>query len=329
VLQVERRTLPGETAELVEARSRLLRMILPTPLEPAPAALAAYAGDDDLWLKREDVHELGMFKWRAALPVVRELAREGHTTIVTSSTGNHGAAVAWACREHGSRAIVFVPPGSTESKLALLRSLDADVRVEGEDFDAAKHHAHVWARSEGLPFFEDGAEPLQYEAYRAIGDEILDQLDAPPAAVVTPIGNGALAGGVGAALARSPATTRVGVVAKDMPVMAESLDAERPVDVGPGSTIADGLAVRVAIPLAVSRLRETVDLMLRVSEREIAAALVTCHEAGVEVEPSAAAALAAARTLDTQGSVVLVITGRNFDPAILERARTDLDSFPD
>jgi threonine dehydratase len=304
-------------------------MSLPTPLEPAPAALAAYAGHDDLWLKREDVHELGMFKWRAALPIVRDLAGEGHTTIVTSSTGNHGAAVAWACREHGSRAIVFVPPGSTESKLALLRGLGADVRIQGEDFEDAKHHANVWARSEGLPFFEDGAEPLQYDAYRAIGDEILDQLAAPPAAVVTPIGNGALAGGIGAALARSPGTTRVGVVAKDMPVMAESFAADRPVDAGAGSTIADGMAVRVAIPLAVSRLRDAVDLMLRVSEREIAAALVACHDAGVEVEPSAAAALAAVRTLETPGSVVLVMTGRNFDPAVLERARTDLDSFPD
>jgi threonine dehydratase len=303
-------------------------MSLPTPLEPAPAALAAYADVDDLRLKREDLHELGMFKWRAALPVVRELAGEGHGTIVTSSTGNHGAAVAWACREHGSRAIVFVPPGSTKSKLALLRSLGADVRVEGEDFDDAKHHAHVWARSEGLPFFEDGAEPLQYEAYSAIGSEILDQLDVPPAAVVTPIGNGALAGGIGAAVARSRGTTRVGVVPKDMPVMAESFEAGRAVDAGAGSTIADGMAVRVAIPLAVSRLRDAVDLMLRVSEREIAAALVACHDAGVEVEPSAAAAVAAARTLDASGPVVLVLTGRNLDPEILARARRDLESFP-
>ena len=63
-----------------------------TPLEHAPAALARFAGLDDLWLKREDLHELGMFKWRAALPVVREL---GQRAVVTSSTGNHGAAVAW------------------------------------------------------------------------------------------------------------------------------------------------------------------------------------------------------------------------------------------
>lgn len=301
-----------------------------TPLERAPAALAAYAGHDALRLKREDLHELGVFKWRAALPVVRELAQEGHDTVVTSSTGNHGAAVAWACREHGSRAVVFVPPGATARKLELLASLGADVRVAGEDFDGAKHAARVWARSDGLPFFEDGAEPLQYEAYRAIGDEILDQLDEPPAAVVTPIGNGALAGGIGASLgARSRSTTRVGVVAREMPVMAASFDAGRVVDVPPGSTIADGLAVRLAIPLAVSRLRDAVDVMLRVSEREIAVALVACHDAGVEVEPSAAAALAGARALDAHGPVVLVLTGRNLDPAVLERARRDPASFSD
>ena len=40
---------------------------LPTPLEPAPASLG---GDRPLFLKREDVHELGAFKWRGALPVL-------------------------------------------------------------------------------------------------------------------------------------------------------------------------------------------------------------------------------------------------------------------
>ena len=297
-----------------------------TPLERAPASLAEYVGHGDLWLKREDVHELGMFKWRAALPVVRELAAEGHGTVVTSSTGNHGAAVAWACREFGSHAIVFVPPRTTERKLALLDDLGADVRVAGADLDDAKHDAKVWARSEGLPFFEDGAEPLQYEAYRAIGDEILAQLESPPVAVVTPIGNGALAGGVGAAVGTR--ALRVGVVTKEMPVMAESVEAGHPVEVGPGSTIADGLAVRVAIPLAVERLRETVDRWVRVSEREIAEALVACHDAGVEVEPSSAAAVAAARTLETSGPEALIITGRNLDPAVLARARTDPGSFP-
>jgi threonine dehydratase len=303
----------------------------PTALEPAPEALAGFAGRRELWLKREDVHELGAFKWRAALPVVTELLGGGAGAIVTCSTGNHGAAVAWACKRVDGTAIVYVPPGATERKLGLLRGLGADVRVAGNDLDEAKDVARAHAEAEALPFFEDGAEPLQYTAYEAIGDEIVDQCPATPAAVMTPVGNGALAGGIGSAIGRRvPAATRIGVVASELPVMAESHDRGGPVDVAAGTTIADGLAVRVAIPLAVERLSTALDQVVRVSERSIAAALVACHDAGIAVEPSAAAAVAAVREgLDVgEGPIVLVMTGRNVDERVLERARRDLDSFP-
>jgi threonine dehydratase len=306
-------------------------METPTPLEPAPAALCDFAGRGDLWLKREDDNEIGVFKWRGALPVVEALARDGHGTVVTASTGNHGAAVAWACRAAGVVAIVFVPPGAAEQKLANPDRLGADVRVAGRDLDEAKDAARAFADENGLRFFEDGAEPLQYEAYEAIGDEIADQCTTALAAVVVPIGNGALAAGVGAALARrSPETLRIGVVAKDMPVMAESYESGRPLEHDSGSTIADGLAVRVAIPLAVARIDGAVDRMVRVAERELASALAACHDAGVRIEPSAAAALAGVRhTPPTEGACVLVITGRNVDETLVERARADLASFPD
>lgn len=301
--------------------------MLPTPLEQAPEAICAFAGRGELWLKREDVHELGVFKWRGTLPVVSELVAEGHTSVVTSSTGNHGAAVAWACRRLGAKAIVFVPPAASARKLALLESLEADVRIAGNDLDEAKDAARAYAVEAGLRFFEDGAEPLQYEAYAAIGQEIVDQCPSPPAGVVTPIGNGALAAGVGAAIGRlTPATVRVGVVTEEMPVMAASYNAGAVVEAPAGVTMADGLAVRVAIPLAVERLRSAVDLMLRVSERSIAEALVACHDAGIAVEPSAAAALAAVRAqhaVGGEGPVVLVMTGRNVDPDHVRRARSD------
>ena len=308
-------------------------METPTRLERAPDALCDFVGRADLWLKREDENELGVFKWRGALRVVEALARDGYEAVVTASTGNHGAAVAWACRTVGVRAIVFVPPGAAERKLANLERLGADVRVAGGDLDEAKDVARGFANEAELRFFEDGAEPLQYDAYEAIGDEIADQCPVAPIAVVTPIGNGALAAGIGAAIARrSPGTTRVGVVAKEMPVMAESHESGRPLELESGSTIADGLAVRVAIPLAVERLRDAVDRMVRVPEREIAEALVACHAAGIPVEPSASAALAGARHLTKlggEGAYVLVLTGRNVDEALVERARDDLASFPD
>ena len=253
---------------------------------------------------------------------------QGHKAVVTSSTGNHGAAVAWACKKLGATATVFVPPAANARKLELLESLGADVRVAGHDLDEAKDAARVYAETESIRFFEDGAEPLQYEAYEAIGEEIVDQCPSPPAAVLTPIGNGALAGGVGAAIGRlSPTTLRVGVVTEQMPVMAASHDAGRVVEAPAGTTVADGLAVRVAIPLAVERLSTTVDVMLRVSEQDIVQALVACHDAGVAVEPSAAATLAAMRTrpgLAGDGPVVLVMTGRNVDPELVARERAHL-----
>ncbi|MGH3137976.1 MAG: threonine ammonia-lyase [Gaiellaceae bacterium] len=309
-------------------------METPTPFEQAPEALAAFAGRDDLWLKREDVNEIGVFKWRGALPVVEELARRGHEAVVTASTGNHGAAVAWACRQAGIRAVVFVPPGAAEPKLANLDRLGADVRVAGHDLDEAKEFARTYAEQAALQFFEDGAEPLQYDAYGAIGAEAIEQCPLPPAAVVTPIGNGALAGGIGVAVARlAPGATRVGVVAREMPVMADSHAAGYAVEAQNGSTIADGLAVRVAIPLAVERLRAALDVMVRVSEREIALSLAACHDAGVPIEPSAAAAVAAVRRRpeigEGGGPIVLVLTGRNVDATLVERARQHVHSFPD
>lgn len=112
--------------------------------------------------------------------------------------------------------------------------------------------------------------------------------------------------------------------------MADSHDAARAVDPAAGTTIADGLAVRVAIPFAVERVQTAVDRMVRVSERAIAEALATCHDAGVEVEPSASAAVAGLRELPdiaAGGPVVLVMTGRNVDDALVKRAHDDLESF--
>ncbi len=299
-----------------------------TPLEPAPQSLAAR---DGVWLKREDVHELGAFKWRAAQPVVEHHRDQGARGVVTASTGNHGAAAAWAAKQAGIAAVVFAPEGASQTKLAHLRRLGADVRLGGADVDEAKDAGRAFARTEGLPFFEDGAEPLQYEAYGAIGDEILDQLDAPPAAVVVPVGNGALLGGIGLALGRrSPSTLRVGVAAKDAPVMAESWKAGEVVESDRSATIADGLAVRVAIPYAVDVLDEVADRMLLVSERKMARAVGAFDRAGIRAEAAAGAALAALPQLgDVDGPIVLVVTGRNIDDELLARCRDRPESFPD
>ena len=282
-----------------------------------------------LFLKREDGHELGAFKWRGALPVVEEYRRQGHTFVVTASTGNHGAATAWAAARHGMTAVVFVPERASAAKLELLRGLGADLVVGGADLDEAKASAIEHARAQGLPFFQDGAEPAQYRGYGGIADEILAEV--APDAVLVPVGNGALLAGIGLRLgARSPAARRIGVVAAGAPVMARSFEAGRVVESSQSDTFADGMAVRVAIPVAVEALATAADAMAEVTDREIAEAVGAFAAAGMRVEGSAAAALAGARRLGAglEGVVVLIVTGRNIDDDLWQRAVERPESFP-
>jgi threonine dehydratase len=296
-----------------------LRLVTATPLEVAPSSLT---GRDDVYLKREDIHELGAFKWRGALPALERYRRDGTSGVVTASTGNHGAATAWVAARLGLTATVFVPREASRTKLAQLTRLGAEVVEAGADVDEAKEQAAEYAAGIGQPFFEDGAEETQLAGYAAIGEEIVAQLGETPAAVVVPVGNGALLAGVGSALGtRSPDTRRVGVVSAGAPVMAWSWRAGRPVDCDLCDSIADGLAVRIAIPVAVEWLLASADLMVEVSEADIAAAVVAFYDAGIRVEAAAAAALAALPRLDADGPVVLVVTGRNIDDELLAHCR--------
>jgi threonine dehydratase len=311
-------------------RARAIHAVVnvPTPLEHAPAEL----GDGrPLFLKREDVHELGSFKWRGALPTLEAYRADGAATVVTASTGNHGAATAWAAERVGLGAVVYVPEQASPAKLALIERFRADVRLAGADFDEAKDKARTFAAERSLPFFEDGAERTQYDGYRAVADELLEQVDGDLAAVVVPVGNGALLGGIAMETCRrSPDTLRVGVAAKEAPVMAESWEAGYPLVSERAATFADGLAARVAVPFAVDVLGEVASRMVVVSERAIARAVGAFARAGIRAEGAAAAALAALPELDeVDGAVALVVTGRNIDDETFRRALEQPESFPD
>ena len=300
----------------------------PTPLEAAPEGLADGRA---VFLKREDAHELGAFKWRGALPVLEAYRANGVSTVVTASTGNHAAATAWAAQRLGLRAVIFVPEGASPVKLALIERFGPELRLVAGDFDETKEVAERFADEHGLPHFEDGAERIQYEGYGAIADELLQQMDERPGAVVVPVGNGALLGGIALEVCRrSPETLRIGVAAKDAPVMVESWEAGHVVESDRSSSFADGLAVRVAIPFAVDVLGEVASRMLLVSEREMAQAIGRLARAGIRVEAAAAAGLAVLPQLgDVEGPIVLVVTGRNIDDETFTRAVERPETFPD
>jgi threonine dehydratase len=275
---------------------------------------------DGLWLQREDEHELGAFKWRGAVAVLEARRPD---VVVTASTGNHGAATAWAAQRAGVPAVVFVPVHASAAKVALIESQGAELRRSGADVDEAKDAARAFAAERGAFFFEDGAEPAQFDGYEAIGHELLDAAPEPPGAVVVPVGNGALAIGVFRAIARrAPDTLRVAVAAAEAPAMYESWRAGRAVDSERCATFADGLAVRVAIPLAVAELNRLAQRFELVTENELALAVREYAAAGIRVEGAAAAPLAATRE-SLPRPAVLIVTGRNIDGPLYERILMD------
>ena len=270
------------------------------------------------------MHELGAFKWRGALPALQKYRALGAGAVVTASTGNHGAASAWAAERMSMRAAVFVPADASQAKLGLLEQLGAELHRVGADLDESKDLAREHAEANDLPFFEDGAEPAQFIGYQAIGEEIGRQLGRPPARVIVPVGNGALIIGVREGIGRV-----LGVVAKEAPVMALSVEAGRPVEYDRCDTFADGMAVRVAIPLAVHELRRGTPMTM-VSEREMAHAVKDYAAAGIRAEGAAASALAAFRKLEPEDlPTVLIVTGRNIDDELHRRCVEVPDSFPD
>ena len=87
--------------------------------------------------------------------------------------------------------------------------------------------------------------------------------------------------------------------------------------------------MRVAIPYAVEALDSAADRMLLVSEREIADGVAAFYRAGIRAETAAGAGLATLPQLgDVDGTVVLVVTGRNIEDELLRRCIDEPESFP-
>jgi hypothetical protein len=130
-------------------------------------------GSDGTWLKREDEHELGAFKWRGALAV---LEAKRPDVVVTASTGNHGAATAWAARRAGARAVVFIPEEASAAKVALIEAQGAELHRGGADVDEAKEAARAYAAEQGAFFLRGRRRARAVRRLRGDRPGALDEL---------------------------------------------------------------------------------------------------------------------------------------------------------
>ena len=282
--------------------------------------------DWDVYLKLETDLPTGTFKVRGAVHSLSvNIAKGPVAEVVAASTGNHGAAVAYAAMRLKTRAKIFVPSVSSQAKVQRIRELGATLVESGADLTAAIDAAYADAARAGAFFLHDASDPDVPNGTATIGVEIVEQLPGVEA-VYVPMGDTALIRGVAAAAKRlKPSITIVGVVAEQAPAYFHSWRSGAVVETETANTIADGLAVRRPLAPNVASIRALVDDVEMVSERELLAAIgwLEAREA-VVAEPAGAAATAALlKRHDRERVVVALVTGRNIAPEILERARRE------
>ena len=167
----------------------------------------------------------------------------------------------------------------------------------------------AFARASGGRFVEDGREPAIAEGAGTIAVE-LAAWSEPIDTILVPIGNGALAAGIGRWMkARHPATQIVGVVAERAPAMQLSWREKRCVTTERADTIADGIAIREPVGEVLDELAEVLDDCVAVSEEALVEAMrLTFEHLGLVVEPAGAAGVAAAMALGERLRGQLVAT---------------------
>lgn len=314
--------LPG-IEEISAAREALAQWLAPTRLVRAPA-LSAVTGRE-VWLKLESEQPTGSFKVRGALYALWRAMQESPVTqVVASSTGNHGAAVAYAAKTLDIEATIFLPERHNEQKRRIIEELGARVVTGGRDVAAATDEARAHAAAQRAYFLHDADDPRLPAGPATITLEIAEQNPAVRQLIV-PVGDTALLRGVvGAAQIASPAASVVGVQSDGAPAYFLSVEAGTVVETERCDTIADGLATRRPLAENVAAVRAAGASIRLVSDEQILNAIAfLLVEEKLVAEPAAAAPVALLlhdAGAPVEGDIVLVITGCNIEKALLRRA---------
>jgi threonine dehydratase len=289
-------------AEIERARERLAGVARITPVYRSET-FSRLVGRE-VHLKAENLQRTGSFKIRGAVVKLSTLGdAERAAGVVAASAGNHAQAVAWAAREAGVRATIFVPQDAAMAKVEAAKGYGAEVRMVGESLEEAIAAANGAVEETGATFVHPYEDEVVVSGQGTIGLELAEQVPNAET-VLVPIGGGGLAAGIGLAL-RSvrPGTKVIGV--RSAP---------------DGFALADGIAVKQPGAITAPLLDDLLDDVVEVSGEDIAQAIVLLIErTKLVVEGAGAVGVAALLGGKIPGvdPVVAVLSGGNIDASTL------------
>jgi len=309
----------------IRAARQLLSRHLPLTRLVEASSLSRLSRNN-VYLKLECELPTGSFKPRGAIyALATNLARRKVKEVIASSTGNHGAAVAFSAKLLGIPATIFLPENPNPVKRKRIAELGAKIVEEGShDLAGAFQQARAYAeRDPEIFFLNDATDPDLPAGPATIGDEILDQLPSVKT-IYVPMGDTALIRGVaGAVKLASPEVKIIGVQAELASSYFLSWKQGKVVETETCETIADGLSTRTPDAANVTSIRALVDDVRLVSDEQMLAAIRhLLLEEHILAEPAGAAATAALLngTAEAGSDIVLLVTGANINPQILRQS---------
>jgi threonine dehydratase len=317
-------TSPARTAvtadDVQRARGAIADVAKRTPVLPS-LTLTEQVGAD-VTLKAESLQRTGSFKLRGALNKLAALGEGCRRGVTAGSAGNHAWALAHAARARGVPCEVFMPVEAPLSKVEGCGALGATVHRGGSSVEDCVAAARERAQEAGMAFVHPFDDADVVAGQGTLGLELLDDV-ADVAKVVVPVGGGGLASGVAIAMKSArPEIEVVGVQVDTVAAYPESLRRGEPVEVAPGLTIADGIAVKRPGELTLGLIAEWLDDIVVVPEDDVAEAMVMLMEkAKLVVEGAGAVGVAALRggqvAPAANGTTVVVLSGGNVDAGLL------------
>ncbi|WP_172623396.1 threonine ammonia-lyase [Arabiibacter massiliensis] len=306
--------------ELVQEAARVLDgVVIPTPLVPSTVK----TGVSNLFFKLENLQRTNSFKLRGSYFKIGSLGDEERSRgIATCSAGNHAQGVAYAARDLGIQATIFIPSIAPQEKVDRTRAYGVDVRVVEGMFEDAKAAAEAFVEESGAVYVPPYDDYAVMAGQGTIACEILAERDDVDA-IVVPVGGGGLISGIAcAAKAVKPSIKVYGVESEGAPSMRASLDAGEAVSVQTKESLADGIDVARPGDKTFPVVRELVDDVLVVSEGQIADAVrelasqqkLVAEGAGAV---SVAAVMAGLVPVGADSNVVCVVSGGNMDDQVL------------
>lgn len=309
-------------ANVVLAANRIAPHIRETPLDRSP--FFSDLTGANVFLKLENLQFTGSFKLRGAFNKLLSLTPQQRAAgCVAASSGNHGAAVAFAMSKLDTKGVIFVPEGTSTTKVDAIKRAGGDVRFFGTDGLDTEMHARDYAAENGMCYLSPYNDEDVVAGQGTCGVEIAKQLPQVDAIFVA-VGGGGLISGVGSFLKSvNPTMSVIACQPAASAVMTESVKAGEILELPSQPTLSDGTAGGIeADAITFDLCRTVTDDYVVVSEDQIAEAMRQFIDAH-HMLPEGAAGVALAglrhRADSYKGkNVVVIICGGNISRETLK-----------